>query len=180
MSEPADPQPPERQRAPLPRIGDAERDRAVDALQTHLAEGRLDREEFDDRLGRPSAPAPPPTSSRCSTTCPSRAPRPGWRRTASYTPPPWTSRRRPPPPPSPAVVPGPGLPATRPRPLGATLALTLIWPLDRALYFALGWDHWWVFIVAAVVSTAVRKTWPGEQRPRRRRPRARPARRTDS
>ena len=52
MSEPAELQQPEPQRAPLPRIGDADRDRAVDALQVHLAQGRLDREEFDERLSR--------------------------------------------------------------------------------------------------------------------------------
>jgi hypothetical protein len=32
------------------RIGDAERDRAVKALSEHLASGRLDQSEFDDRM----------------------------------------------------------------------------------------------------------------------------------
>ena len=32
------------------RIGDAERDRAADYLRDHLAEGRLDQWEFDERL----------------------------------------------------------------------------------------------------------------------------------
>lgn len=36
---------------PLPqRIGDAERDRAAEYLRDHLAEGRLDQWEFDERL----------------------------------------------------------------------------------------------------------------------------------
>jgi len=36
---------------PLPqRIGDRERDQAVEYLREHLAEGRLDAEEFDERL----------------------------------------------------------------------------------------------------------------------------------
>ena len=34
------------------RVGDAERDEVVAALREHFAEGRLDREEFDERLGR--------------------------------------------------------------------------------------------------------------------------------
>lgn len=36
--------------SPSPRIGDAERDEAVDLLQEHLAAGRLDNSEFNDRL----------------------------------------------------------------------------------------------------------------------------------
>ncbi len=36
--------------APAPRIGDAERDRAVSALSEHYAMGRLDRAELDVRL----------------------------------------------------------------------------------------------------------------------------------
>ena len=36
---------------PLPqRIGDRERDQAAEFLRDHLAEGRLDQEEFDERL----------------------------------------------------------------------------------------------------------------------------------
>lgn len=38
--------------APSPRIGDAERDRAIECLQEHHAAGRLDPGEFDDRMGR--------------------------------------------------------------------------------------------------------------------------------
>jgi len=34
------------------RIGDAERERAATAIGEHYAAGRLDREEFDDRLTR--------------------------------------------------------------------------------------------------------------------------------
>lgn len=36
--------------SPSPRIGDAERDEAVALLQEHLAAGRLDNTEFNDRL----------------------------------------------------------------------------------------------------------------------------------
>ncbi len=39
------------QAGPIPlRIGDAERDRAAEYLRDHLAEGRLDQVEFDERL----------------------------------------------------------------------------------------------------------------------------------
>ncbi len=33
------------------RIGDADRDRAVECLRTAMAEGRLTYDEFDERLG---------------------------------------------------------------------------------------------------------------------------------
>ena len=36
---------------PPQRIGDAERDRAVELLREHMAAGRLTTEEFDERLG---------------------------------------------------------------------------------------------------------------------------------
>ena len=35
-----------------PRIGDADRDQAVAFLQEHMAQGRIDAAEFDDRMSR--------------------------------------------------------------------------------------------------------------------------------
>jgi hypothetical protein len=35
-----------------PRASDAERDRIVDALQRHFADGRLSDEEFDERVDK--------------------------------------------------------------------------------------------------------------------------------
>ena len=46
--QPADPA-----RRPVePRIGDADRDQAVNFLQEHMAQGRIDASEFDDRMSR--------------------------------------------------------------------------------------------------------------------------------
>ena len=46
--QPADPA-----RRPVePRIGDADRDQAVGFLQEHMAQGRIDASEFDDRMSR--------------------------------------------------------------------------------------------------------------------------------
>lgn len=53
MTVPVDPEqdpPTPRPAPPQPRIGDAERDRAVGYLQEHMAQGRLDGTEFDERL----------------------------------------------------------------------------------------------------------------------------------
>src|ERR1700712_4832400 len=57
VSEPLSPEPesatPATQRSSSePRIGDADRDRAVGYLQEHLAQGRLDAGEFDERMER--------------------------------------------------------------------------------------------------------------------------------
>src|SRR4029453_16594929 len=35
-----------------PRIGDVDRDQAVGFLQEHMAQGRIDSSEFDDRMSR--------------------------------------------------------------------------------------------------------------------------------
>src|SRR4029450_11458628 len=35
-----------------PRIGDADRDQGVTFLQEHMAQGRIDASEFDDRMAR--------------------------------------------------------------------------------------------------------------------------------
>lgn len=37
------------------RVSDAERHEIADALSTHFADGRLDQEEFDERMGRAMA-----------------------------------------------------------------------------------------------------------------------------
>ncbi|GAA1426180.1 hypothetical protein GCM10009616_00050 [Microlunatus lacustris] len=159
MSEPAESQQPERQRAPLPRIGDAERDRAVDALQEHMAAGRLDREEFDERLGRALAARTVADLQPLFADLPEPRPGTGLATTPAYAPPPW-SQGTPAAAATPAVVPDPAVPATRSKPLGATLVLTLIWPAAVLFCLAAGWQNWWVFIVAAMVAGVVNKTWP--------------------
>src|SRR4029450_936143 len=46
-------QPAEETKRPIePRIGDADRDQAVAFLQEHMAQGRIDAAEFDDRMSR--------------------------------------------------------------------------------------------------------------------------------
>lgn len=161
MSEPAEPQQPERQRAPLPRIGDAERDRAVDALQVHMAAGRLDREEFDERLSRALTARTVADLQPLFDDLPDPRPGTGLATTPAYALPPWsqgTSTAA-----VPAVVPEPAVPATRSKPLGATIALTLVWPAAVLFCLAAGWQYWWVFIVAAMVAGVVNKTWPGPE-----------------
>lgn len=160
MSEPSGPQQPERQPAPLPRIGDAERDRAVDALQVHMAEGRLDREEFDERLSRALRARTAADLQPLFVDLPE--PRPGTEvaTTPWPLPPPWSAGSTAAA--VPAVVPGAALPAVRSRPLGATLAVTLVWPAAVLFCLATSWQNWWIWIVAAMVAGVVNKVWPTE------------------
>ncbi len=51
------------------RIGDAERDDAVDRLSNHFVAGRLDLDEFEERCARSCAPRRKPTWTKLSSTC---------------------------------------------------------------------------------------------------------------
>ncbi|WP_442939946.1 DUF1707 SHOCT-like domain-containing protein [Nocardioides sp. B-3] len=54
-----------------PRIGDAERDVATARLGDHFAAGRLDHEEYDERLDAIWSARTSADPDRCSGTCPS-------------------------------------------------------------------------------------------------------------
>jgi len=157
VSDALDPQP-ERAPAPLPRIGDAERDRAVDALQVHMAQGRLDRDEFDERLGRALNARTAADLQPLFDDLPE--PRPSTGLVAAYDPPPW-NQATPAADSSPVVVPDSSVPAPRSTPLAANIVLALVWPAAVLLCIATGWDNWWWFIVAGMVAAVVRRSFPG-------------------
>ncbi len=52
MTEPVEPSTPDPAAGGARRIGDAERDKATEYLREHMAAGRLDAAEFDERLTR--------------------------------------------------------------------------------------------------------------------------------
>lgn len=128
---------------PFPqRIGDAERDRATDLLRDHLAEGRLDQVEFDERLTRALTARTQADLDPLFTDLP--GPRPGGSLAApSFQAPPWqqqTSRAmQQAPPPSP-------VPARSNYPWGISSGAA--WILVIVAATVLGWDDWWwlVFI----------------------------------
>ena len=68
------------------RLSDAERDEAISALGEAYAEGRLDAQEFEDRMAVAAAARFARTSTRCSTTCPSDHGPAGLRRRLSRAP----------------------------------------------------------------------------------------------
>lgn len=123
------------------RIGDAERGRATELLREHLAQGRLDQTEFDDRMTRALTARTQAELDPLFTDLP--GPRPDGSPTApSYQAPPWqqTSQAvQPAPPPAP-------VPARSPYPWGISSGAA--WFIVIIAATALGWERWWwlVFI----------------------------------
>ncbi len=155
-SEP-DPVVPARRREPVEtRIGDQDRDQAVNHLREHLAAGRLDAGEFEDRMSRAleartasqikplfdDLPEPKP-----KTTGPSVAP--------AFQAPPWQRQSAP----TPAVArrEGPGVvaPTTPSHSTGLAIAASVAWPITiLAITFALGWGQfWWLVFLPIVLSS---------------------------
>ena len=131
------------QSGPYPqRIGDAERDRATELLRDHLAEGRLDQLEFDERLTRALTARTQADLDPLFTDLP--GPRPGGSSVApAFQAPPWQQQRSQTmqPAPTPAPVPARG---TYPWGISSGAA----WFIVILAASMLGWNHWWwlVFI----------------------------------
>jgi hypothetical protein len=122
---------------PAPRIGDSERDQAAEYLREHLAQGRLDQFEFDERMTAALKARTQPELDTLFTDLP--APRPGQELVV--------------PTPTPAVAAAP-LPAS-PKLINTLGVLTaVVWPVTLLLLFAIGWSSWWylIFVPIAVSS----------------------------
>jgi hypothetical protein len=123
------------------RIGDAERDRAVQELQAHHAAGRLDLAEFDERMqaalqARTNADLVPLFRDLPSTDFSAQA-----LALPSYGEPPAPAPR--------AHAPETSLQR------GAKVLIGLMWPLALIINFAFGWEWWWLFIVPAFAAPAI-------------------------
>jgi hypothetical protein len=167
VSVPADPEQnlPSPERAPAPRIGDAERDRAVGYLQEHMAQGRLDGAEFDERLTQALSARTEADLQPLFDDLPEPRPSTGLATTAPYTPPPWASNT---PGPGASVVPGsPDAAAAHQGhlPRAAVIVLAAVWPTAIILSFALGFQNWWIWIAAAMISYFVRRAFTPDQPP---------------
>ena len=165
MSVPADPEQNPPERAPAPRIGDAERDRAVGYLQEHMAQGRLDGTEFDERLTRALSARTEADLQPLFEDLPEPRPATGLATTAPYTPPPWASAA----PAGAALVESPshhGAAAPRGHmPRGAVIILAAVWPAAILLSFLLGFHNWWIWVAAAMISYFVRRAFTPEPPP---------------
>jgi hypothetical protein len=143
---------------PVPqRIGDAERDQAADFLREHLAQGRLDAAEFDERLTAALNARVQTDLDRLFTDLPAPTPR------------------------TPAVQPAAttAMPQLRPqsdglmsRRMSNTLDLVtgLLWPVTIGLLFLIGWEHWYLIFIPIALSSVWghRKEQDKAERDRRR------------
>jgi hypothetical protein len=162
VSVPADPeQNPSPERVPAPRIGDAERDRAVGYLQEHMAQGRLDGAEFDERLTRALSARTEADLEPLFVDLPEPRPSTGLATTAPYVPPPWV--RGTPAAATPIVPSSPGRREQMPR--AASIALAAVWPLTILIYVLTDFGNWWLFIVAAMVTYFIRRAFTPDQPP---------------
>ena len=174
VTEPSAPEPDPAQQAPQhqptsparrsvePRIGDADRDQAVGFLQEHMAQGRIDTSEFDDRIARAlnaktaseltvlfdDLPEPRPPS---VTDAGYQAP--PWQQAAqrSFEIPPWQR--------TPAASPeiAHHLPPAVPRRSKADTVLAVAaaasWPAVILFCFATSWNNWWLIFIPIFISS---------------------------
>jgi hypothetical protein len=133
-------QPPE----PVPqRIGDAERDQAVELLREHLAAGRLDREEFEERIERAL------TARTLVDLLPLFADLPGSKPGETAAP---NHSGASSPPSLPAMTPSPAL-AERSQNRALSVAAAVAWPLTIMVCFMIGWRFWWLIFIPIAISS---------------------------
>ncbi|WP_195908965.1 DUF1707 domain-containing protein [Microlunatus sp. Gsoil 973] len=128
---------------PVPqRIGDAERDRAVQFLQEHHSQGRLDPTEFDERMTAALRAKTQADLDRLFTDLPSPTPRSPGSDVAPLAGQPPASQ-----PSAPASV--------VPKRLWGAIDIVVgaIWPITLLVLFALHWDPWYLIFVPIIVSS---------------------------
>lgn len=146
-----------------PRIGDADRDQAVGFLQEHLAQGRIDASEFDDRMSRALKAR---TASELATLFDDlpepRPPRvqnapgyqaPPWQQAAQQTfeIPPW--QRTPAASPEIAHRAPPAIPERSKADTVLAVVAAASWPAVILFCFATSWNYWWLIFIPIFIST---------------------------
>jgi hypothetical protein len=173
VSEPPTPEPepaeaPQRQPAdppkrPVePRIGDADRDQALAFLQEHMAQGRIDAAEFDDRMSRAlkaktgselavlfeDLPEPRPPSANIRPTFQ----QPPWQQQQhSFEIPPW--QRTPATSPEIAHRAVPAVPERSTADTVLAVVAGLSWPAVILFCFATSWSYWWLIFIPIFISS---------------------------
>ena len=157
--QPADPA-----RRPVePRIGDADRDQAVGFLQEHMAQGRIDASEFDDRMSRALKAR---TASELATLfddLPEPRP-PGVQNAPRYQPPRWQQAAQqtveiPPWQRTPAASPEiahrapPAIPERSRADTVLAVVAAASWPAVILFCFATSWSYWWLIFIPIFIST---------------------------
>ena len=160
-------QPAEHEKRPVEaRIGDADRDQAVGFLQEHMAQGRIDAAEFDDRMSRAlkartaselavlfedlPEPQPPSTSNRAAFQQPPWQQRQQQR---SFEIPPW--QRTPAASPEIAHHAPPAPPERSKTDTVLSVVAAASWPAVILFCFATSWSHWWLIFIPIIISSVV-------------------------
>jgi Domain of unknown function (DUF1707) len=147
-----------------PRIGDADRDEAVAFLQEHMAKGRIDASEFDDRMSRAlnaktaselavlfddlPDPRPPSAQSRATYQAPPWQQRPEQH---SFEIPPW--QRTPAASPEIAHHVHPAAPERSRAESALAIAAAASWPAVILFCFATSWSYWWLIFIPIFISS---------------------------
>lgn len=145
-----------------PRIGDTDRDQAVSFLQEHMAQGRIDASEFDDRMARAlkaktaselavlfdDLPEPRPPS---ATSTAYQAP--PWQQAAerSFEIPPW--QRTPAASPEIAHHVHPAVPQRTKADTVLAVMAAASWPAVILFCFATSWNYWWLVFIPIFISS---------------------------
>ena len=146
-----------------PRIGDADRDQAVALLQEHMAKGRIDASEFDDRMSRAlkaktaselsvlfdDLPEPRPHSASDATPYQP----PPWQQGAqrSFEIPPW--QRTPAASPEIAHHVHPAAPQRSKADTALAVLAAASWPAVILFLFATSWNYWWLIFIPIFISS---------------------------
>jgi hypothetical protein len=158
-----------------PRIGDADRDQAVAFLQEHMAQGRIDASEFDDRMSRAlkaktaselatlfeDLPEPRPSAANNPTTFQA----PPWQQQGQHTfeIPPW--QRTPAASPEIAHHVHPAIPERSKADTVLAVVAAASWPAVILFCFATSWSYWWLIFIPIFISSIA-----GNMKQRRGRP----------
>jgi hypothetical protein len=157
--QPADPT----KRPVEPRIGDADRDQTVAFLQEHMAQGRIDASEFDDRMSRALKAKTASELAVLFDDLPD--PRPPSPENAAYQPPPWQQPQQrhsfeiPPWQRTPAHSPEiahhvhPAVPGRSKAETVLGIAAAASWPAVILFCFATSWSYWWLIFIPIFISS---------------------------
>jgi DUF1707 SHOCT-like domain len=145
-----------------PRIGDADRDQAVTFLQEHMAQGRIDALEFDDRMARALKAKTASELAVLFDDLPEPRPRsaagtayqaPPWQQEAqrSFEIPPW--QRTPAASPEIAHHVHPAVPQRSKADTVLAVMAAASWPAVILFCFATSWDYWWLVFIPIFISS---------------------------
>jgi hypothetical protein len=158
MTEPARPAEPNPIGKGTTRIGDAERDKAAEYLREHMAAGRLDATEFDERLSQALNAKVASDLDALFTDLPEPRPGTSLMPAQPFQAPPWQSQATPPP----GSQVAPTTPAQSPSTLNRNFAIitAAAWTLAIVFCFATGWQNWWILFIPIFMSWGVKHGRP--------------------